>query len=132
MEAGDARAEAIYQDLADRAAAGSEMSLRSRLGLGRAQRAAKQTEEAFATLRSLVDELERAAAKRRPATADRHEAYWLAWAEMLEILAADNRDGRRTDVIRLQLNRLSLVDPAFGGGDASRRIKAVRESLTSP
>ncbi len=129
IDAGDARAAAIYQDLADRAEPGSELRVRSRLGLGRAQRAGGQSESAFATLRSLVDDLERVASQRRPATKHRHEAYWLAWAEMLEILAADNRDGRRSDVIRLQLNRLELVDPAFGGGEAAQRIKAVRASI---
>jgi len=129
IDAGDARAAAIYQDLADRAAPGSELRVRARLGLGRAQRARGQNESAFATLRSLVDDLERAASQRRPPTKHRPEAYWLAWAEMLEILAADNRDGRRSDVIRLQINRLELVDPAFGGGEASRRISAVRSSI---
>src|SRR5690606_14712574 len=63
IDAGDARAAAIYQGLADRAAPGSELRVRARLGLGRAQRAGGQNESAFATLRSLVDDLERAASQ---------------------------------------------------------------------
>lgn len=129
LASGDARAAAVYEDIASRAGAMSELSLRARLGLARAQRAGKQAEAAFATLRALTDDLERSAQASAPGSRERHEVYWLAWAEMLEILAADNRDGRRTDTIRLQLKRLSLVDPQFGGGEARERLETVRAGL---
>lgn len=129
LASGDARAGGIYEDIAARAPATGDLGAAARLGLGRAQRAAGSAEAAFATLRSLTDDLERAAQARTPGSRERPPQYWLAWAEMLEILAADNRDGRRTDTIRLQLNRLALVDPAFGGGPARDRLEAVRAGL---
>jgi len=129
LASGDPRAAAIYEDVASRLPATADLGASARLGLGRAQRAAGRAEAAFATLRSLTDDLERDAQARTPGSRRRPDAYWLAWAEMLEILAADNRDGRRTDTIRLQLNRLALVDPAFGGGAARDRLEAVRASL---
>ena len=132
LASGDARAAAIYEDIAARSPASpatGDLGAAARLGLGRAQRAGGRAEAAFATLRSLTDDLERTAQRAAPGSRERPPQYWLAWAEMLEILAADNRDGRRTDTIRLQLNRLALVDQQFGGGEARARLETVRAGL---
>lgn len=99
--------------------------IRARLTLGRAQRAAADPNAAFATLRALADDLDRDSAS----TPKRIEAFWAAWAELLEILRAQNTAGDRTPTIRLQLNRLQLIDADFGGEPWRSRINAVGDSL---
>ncbi|MDP1660367.1 MAG: hypothetical protein Q8L55_00495 [Phycisphaerales bacterium] len=87
----------------------------------RAQRTSGDPAAAFATLRSLVDMLENA--PRCP------PEFFIAWADMLEILAADNAGGRRADQIRLRTAHLRSIDPSLGTPEASERIDMVEHSL---
>jgi hypothetical protein len=99
-----------------------------RLALGRAQRLAGQGSVAFATLRELVEELDAAAGAVGGAGGSRPGIYWLAWAEMLEILNADTSRPDRASVVREQVRRLELVDPNLGGEGAEparARIRAL-------
>jgi len=74
---------------------------------------------AFAPLRSVATALERA---------QRHDGlYWRAWASMLEILDANNKDGSRSETIRREGARLRLLDAGLGGPPWSARIERVIE-----
>lgn len=53
--------------------------------------------------------------------------HWLAWGRMLEILAAQNADGARSQTIRAQVERLRLVDPDLGGQPHRQRIERALE-----
>jgi hypothetical protein len=104
----------------------------ARLVLGLAQRRSADSAAAFATLRALADELDRepsAPPSGAESSARRAPAFWIAWAEMLEILDAENTGGERTGAIRLQVNRLRLIDPGLGGGATKGRIEAVAARL---
>jgi hypothetical protein len=48
---------------------------------------------------------------------------------MLEILRTQNDDGARSSTIRLQVNRLKLIDAALGGAPWRERILKVESSL---
>lgn len=126
-DAGDARALEVANDLAGRQAfngGGAEpQRARMRLVVGRAQRLAGQTSDAFATLRELVEELDAAAGAVGGAGGSRPSEYWLAWAEMLEILAADKARPDAAASVREQVRRLELVDPTLGG-DAAEPARA--------
>lgn len=89
----------------------------------RAQRAAGNATAAFTTLRSLVEVLENAPPSQRP------PEFFSAWADMLEILAADNAGGRRNDQIRLRAAHLRSLDARLGSADAAERIDMVERSL---
>ncbi|HYD00396.1 MAG TPA: hypothetical protein VEB22_04150 [Phycisphaerales bacterium] len=118
--AGDARATAIYEQLlATEPPPMSPMVLVIRKA--RAQRAAGDPAAAFATLRNLVDLLE--GAPQRP------PEFFTAWADMLEILAADNGSGRRADQIRLRVAHLRSLDKTLGTPEAAERIDMVERSL---
>jgi hypothetical protein len=122
--AGDARAIAIYEQLlAVEPPPMSPVVLVIRKA--RAQRAAGQPAAAFSTLRNLADMLENAP----PPPAPRVSEYFTAWADMLEILAADNSGGRRTDQIRLRIAQLRSFDAALGSPEAAERIDMVERSL---
>jgi hypothetical protein len=112
------------------ASAPPALSARAGLGLGRALRQQHRPDEAFAALRSVAAELDRPPAA--PGDPTRPADFWGAWAEMLEILAAANSDGSRTASIRLNLNRLALIDPALGPEAFRSRIAAIRDSLKPP
>ncbi len=126
-DSSDARALEVATDLTDRQAftgEGNEGQLaRLRLVLGRAQRIAGQSPTAFATLRDLVEELDAAAGAVGGAGGSRPSVYWLAWAEMLEILAADTSRPDAAAGVREQVRRLELVDPTLGG-DAAEPARA--------
>lgn len=120
--AGDARAIPLYdQLLATEPPPVSPMLLVIRKA--RAQRAAGDPAAAFATLRSLVDVLENAPPAQRP------PEFFAAWADMLEILAADNAGGRRADQIRLRIAHLRSLDKSLGSPDAAERIDMIEGSL---
>lgn len=122
--AGDVRAVAIYEQLlAVEPPPMSPVVLVIRKA--RAQRAAGEPAAAFSTLRNLTDMLENAP----PPPAPRAPEYFTAWADMLEILAADNSGGRRADQIRLRTAQLRSFDPALGSGEAAERIDMVERSL---
>jgi len=87
----------------------------------RAQRTSGDPAAAFVTLRSLVDMLENAP-KCPP-------EFFIAWADMLEILAADNAGGRRAEQIRLRAAHLRSIDPSLGTPEAAERIDMVEHSL---
>ena len=128
LETGDAKGsvEAVQSiGELDGAALNAAERVRARLTLGRAQRAAGEGAAAFATLRALADELENDPAGR----ASREPVFWAAWAEMLEILRSENDDGARSSTIRLQVNRLKLLDKSLGGEPWRARILAVEGSL---
>lgn len=91
------------------------------LDLAAARRGAGDDAESFALLRDLTERLERAS--------DRSDHFWRAWTLMLEILAARNDDGTRTDAIRRELQRLRLIDPDLGGPPWAERLGRVAESI---
>lgn len=107
---------------------------RVRLALGRAQRDSGEAGAAFETLRQLAEELDRAPTAeevelgKSPAPA-RPEEFWCAWAELVEMLSAENALGDRSASIRLQMNRLQLIDARFGDGPCGERIRTVGEKL---
>ncbi len=89
--------------------------------LGIAQRRTGSRDDAFGTLRELTASLER-----RSITGP---TYWMAWAELLEMLAEDNDDGSRSPTIRLQVRRLRVLDASLGGPPSRARIEAVARGL---
>ncbi len=78
---------------------------------------------AVETLRTMVDRIEASAVGTRPAH------YWLAWAEILEILQSQDSAGQRTADIRAQIKRLELLDPTLGGPESAARIHTIRKSI---
>jgi hypothetical protein len=102
-----------------------------RLLRARALAAGGDRPAAFEELRRVAEALEptRAGAGRTtPPPAD----YWEAWADMLEMLLADNADGQRSAQVRLRIRALRTLDPALGGGEAARRIAAVEAAVAEP
>jgi hypothetical protein len=93
------------------------------IGLARAQRSAGDAVGAFATYRSMVELLENAQLASKP------PEYFLAWAEMLAILASDNAQGQRDQQIRLRIDYLRSMDPNFGTPDARDLIEMVQLSI---
>jgi hypothetical protein len=81
-----------------------------------------EDERAFASYRSVAEAL-----GSRGETGD--PDFWRSWSRMLEILSAP--DGERADAegILVQINRLALIDPAFGGQPHKRRIEAVVRAM---
>lgn len=106
---------------------------RVRLSLGRAQRAAGQSTEAFLTLRSLAEDLDREPVTHgqvRPDPSTRREdEFWCAWAELVELIEADESNRDRTSDLRLQFNRLALIDPKFGSGECASRLEKIKAKL---
>lgn len=98
--------------------------IRFRFALSRAQRLNNEHAKAFTTLREAADRLEGA-----PGTTARDPAFWAAWAEMLAILQTLNTDGSRSADIRVQIQRLELLDPALGGPPHAEAIKKIRDSV---
>jgi hypothetical protein len=134
LDAGDPRALPILEDLAGRRPPPSGVDAeRLRLNLGRAQRLAGRPGDAFATLRVLVEEADvRVVAGGWGDAASstvRSPVYWEAWAEMLEILAADNAGGQRSGTLRTQIARLRVLDPALGNARSRSRIEAVARAV---
>lgn len=131
-DASDARALEVANDLAQRGAfAGGDAEpqrARLRLALGRSQRLAGQGAAAFATLRELVEELDATAGAVGGAGGSRPSVYWLAWAEMLELLVADPARPDGAAAVREQVRRLEFVDPNLGG-DAAEPARARIRSL---
>jgi hypothetical protein len=129
----DPRALEIASDLAQRNAFAADpddaQRIRLRLVTGRAQRLAGQSAPAFATLRELVEEIDAAAGAVGGAGGSRPTAYWLAWAEMLEILAADPSRPDRASAVREQVRRLELVDPNLGGDAAEPARARIRAAV---
>lgn len=97
---------------------------RLRLALARAQRQAGDIPHAVATLREITDKLEGA-----PGSTTRAPMFWQAWGELLSIFQSANADGSRTSDIRVQIRRLELLDPSFGGQPHARRIEDVRAAV---
>jgi hypothetical protein len=99
------------------------------LGLARAQLAADQRSDAFATLRALAETLEArmntADSERSPADA---HTFWHAWTLMLETIAAHGDQPSR-DHAKAHLARLRLLDPALGGPDFQPRITRAASNL---
>lgn len=93
------------------------------IGLARAQRNAGDAVGAFATYRSMVELLENAQLASKP------PEYFLAWAEMLAILASDNAQGQRDQQIRLRIDLLRTMDANFGTPDARDLIEMVQLSI---
>lgn len=102
----------------------SPLFVRFRFALSRAQRLNNEQAKAFTTLREAADRLEGA-----PGTKTRDPDFWAAWAEMLTILQSMNADGSHTSDLRVQINRLELLDPTLGGPPHAEAIKRVRDSV---
>jgi hypothetical protein len=94
------------------------------LGLARAQRQIGKEQAAFNTLRDFTAPMDAP-----DSTAARPPEYWLAWAEMLEILQKQNARGELTQDIRLKVRQLQALDPSLGQPEAARRITAVEQTL---
>lgn len=97
---------------------------RLRLTIAQAHRRTGDAASAVAVLREMTDKLEGA-----PGSATRDPAFWLAWSELLEILQLANTNGSRSPDIRVQIRRLELLDPSFGGQPGARRIQEVRAAV---
>ncbi len=131
LDSGDAR-KSLEQVAAigapDKALLSDAERLQARLLLARCQRAVGDETSAFVTLRSVTDDLDHDPAAGIGAP-KRPEEFWAAWAEMLEILERQNAGGERTPAIRLQLNRLKLIDAELGGDPWKARIEKVSKGL---
>jgi hypothetical protein len=121
----DARSEldALAGSAVDRA--GTVERARLRAARGVALRRAGDDAAAMAEFRTVAAEYERDARATGERAAAR-EAFWRAWAEMLEI--ARGADGaaspERAEQARRQRQRLELLDPALGGEPWAGRIRA--------
>lgn len=97
---------------------------RLRLAIARAHRQNGDAASAVAVLREMTEKLEGA-----PGSSTRDPAFWLAWGELLDILQSVNSDGSRSSDIRVQIRRLELLDPTFGGQPNAKRIREVRAAV---
>ncbi|MBC7772400.1 MAG: hypothetical protein H7210_07895 [Pyrinomonadaceae bacterium] len=104
---------------------------RIRLGYGRTQRQMGDSRKAFETLRKLADDLDHEPAPRRGLAnqLSRQPEFWAAWTELIEMLAADNAGGERTATIRLQLNRLQLLDRGLGPEPYATRLQKIQTAI---
>jgi hypothetical protein len=120
VAAGDKRAIDLYRELLATKPP-PDQPLRMTIGLARAQRASGDMLGAFATYRGMVDLLEEEPTKR--------PEYFLAWADMLQMLAADNATGHRNAQIRLRISQLRAADPALGSPEAQETIEMIERVL---
>ncbi|MCU0688681.1 MAG: hypothetical protein MUE97_02915 [Phycisphaerales bacterium] len=120
VAAGDKRAIDLYRELLATKPP-PDQPLRMTIGLARAQRASGDMLGAFATYRGMVDLLEEEPTKR--------PEYFLAWADMLQMLAADNATGHRNAQIRLRISQLRAADPALGSPEAQETIDMIERVL---
>lgn len=93
-----------------------------RVWLAEALLANGEDERAFAGYRSVAEALES-----RGETGD--QDFWRCWSRMLEILSAPDGEQANAEGILVQINRLALIDPAFGGQPHKRRIEAVVRTM---
>lgn len=80
------------------------------------------SEGAFAKFRRVAEGLE---ADGRTSDPD----FWRCWSRMLGVLAEQPEEERNDEMLLVQLNRLAILDPDFGGEPFKRRIEAVRRAL---
>jgi hypothetical protein len=120
VAAGDPGAVALYRELLATEPP-PESPMLMTIGLARAQRASGDVVGAFQTYRSMVDLLEEEPAKR--------PEYFVAWADMLQVLAADNASGHRTAQIRARLAHLRSLDPSLGTPEAAETVEMVERLL---
>ncbi|MBX3402995.1 MAG: hypothetical protein KF699_06215 [Phycisphaeraceae bacterium] len=124
----DARAEidALVGSAMDRAGTIERARLRTLRGI--ALRRAGDDAAAMAEFRAVAAECERDARSTGDRAAAR-EAFWSAWAEMLEIAAASSGDApERAEQARRHRQRLELLDPSLGGEPWAGRIRAATGS----
>lgn len=91
---------------------------RAALGLAAILRRSGDSPGAVSTLRAYADRVDSAGGSRRP------PEYWLAWAEIVEIMHE-----QRAPELLGQIKRLELIDPALGSPQTSSRIRAVRDTI---
>ncbi|MGH7131651.1 MAG: hypothetical protein ACREJO_06875 [Phycisphaerales bacterium] len=125
IAAGEKDAEELFKELISSGAAERIRGGQARLSLGlaRAYRTAGREEAAFNALKAFVEPMD------APDTvAVRPPEYWLAWAEMLEMIFKKAKTTEHGD-IRLKIRTLQALDPKLGGDEAFARITAVEKAL---
>lgn len=120
VAAGDKRAVDLYRELLS-IEPPPDQPLRMTVGLARAQRASGDVVGAFATYRGLVELLEEEPSKR--------PEYFVAWADMLQVLASDNATGHRNGQIKLRITQLRSIDPELGSPEAKETIEMVETMI---
>ncbi len=90
-----------------------------RIRIARIERNLGDDASAFARLRQLTESVQPA-----------DEAFWHAWAMLLEILRNQNASGERTGTILAHIAMLRTLDEGLGGKPWRSRIDAVASSLT--
>ncbi|MFN7020551.1 MAG: hypothetical protein ACK4WH_04380 [Phycisphaerales bacterium] len=91
---------------------------RAALGLAAILRRSGDAAGTVSTLRAYADRVDSAGGSRRP------PEYWLAWAEIVEILHEQH-----APELLGQIKRLELIDPTLGSPQTFSRIRAVRDRL---
>ncbi|MFG0284182.1 MAG: hypothetical protein ACF8R7_07140, partial [Phycisphaerales bacterium JB039] len=117
---------AYLASISDRGAGLPGGPARVRLGLARARLLTADDAGAFQDLLELAESLD---APRGPGEPIRADAFWEAWALLLEILEGQNTMGERSGAIRAHVLRLRAIDPALGGEPWRRRIEDVEARL---
>lgn len=120
VAAGDKRAVDLYRELLS-IEPPPDQPLRMTVGLARAQRASGDVVGAFATYRGMVELLEEEPTKR--------PEYFVAWADMLQVLASDNATGHRNGQIKLRITQLRSIDPELGSPEAKETIEMVETMI---
>ncbi|MCB9846804.1 MAG: hypothetical protein H6814_00170 [Phycisphaeraceae bacterium] len=81
-----------------------------------------RADEAFAIYRRAAEGFEASGATGEP-------DFWRCWSGMLEILSSRGADGAQRERILVQINRLALIDPQFGGEPFRSRIERIRRAM---
>lgn len=90
--------------------------------LAEALLASGDAEGAFALYRRVAEGLEADGATADP-------DFWRCWSRMLRVLADQSEAERNDEQLLVQINRLAILDPGFGGEPFKRRIEAVRRAV---
>lgn len=90
-----------------------------RRGSAEAHLAGGDDQQAFARFREIVASVD------NESSAD----LWFAWTRMLEILARNNDDGRRTAEIRREIARLRTLQSALERPECLARLRAIEDAL---
>ncbi len=120
VASGDARAIEVYRELLS-IEPPPESPMLMTIGLARAQRASGDVVGAFQTYRGLTDMLEEEPTKR--------PEYFMAWADMLGVLAADNQTRHRDGQIRLRIEHLRSLDHELGAPETKEAVEIVEQLI---
>lgn len=96
---------------------------RLQLLLAQCQRRMGQPDQAVATLAMITDRYD-------DPLAGRPRAFWLAWAERLDITLDQDPSPSTATRARLHIRQLRTIDPTLGDAEARRRLDALDERAT--